>query len=291
MNGLFSLPPQTNDDALEAVAAALLRDPSLLAKVGQALRTAFDEVIDAPRTGRYCVDQLEKTEKTYIGTKVEILLRKTLALERGTLLDNLIAGHEVDTKFTVKSDWMIPQEAMGQLCMLVRADDTRGVCWLGLLRMTPAVLTNGQNRDGKKSISAAGKAQIRWLVEGPMPRNFMLDLPETVRTTILSQPSGRQRVRALFTMATDVLIPRDVIEQLAQQRDAVKRAREMKETLAKEGYQVLCATYLADRKVMISRGFNPIARDEWLSIRVPADVLSPGADVAIPPLSQNGEVL
>lgn len=291
MNGLFPLPPQTNDDALEEVTSALARDPSLLAKVGQALRTAFDEVIDAPRTGRYCIDQLEKTEKTYIGTKVEILLRETLALERGILLDNLIAGHEVDTKFTVKSDWMIPQEAMGQLCMLVRADDTRGVCWLGLLRMTSAVLTNGQNRDGKRSISAAGKAQIRWLVEGPMPRNFILDLPETVRSTILSQPSGRQRVRTLFTMATDLLIPRSVIEQLAQQRDALKRAREMKKTLSREGYQVLCAKYLPERKVMISRGYNPVARDEWLSIKVPDDVLGPRADVAIPWPSQNGEVL
>lgn len=271
MNGLFSQVPQLDDPALEQVAAALSRDPALLSKVGQALRTAFDEVIDAPRTGRFCIDQLEKTEKTYIGTKVEILLRKALALERGVLLDNLIAGHEVDTKFTVKNDWMIPQEAVGQLCMLVRADDVKGLCWLGLLRMTPAVLTNGQNRDGKKSISAAGKAQIRWLAEGPMPRNFMLDLPEVVRSAILAQPSGRQRVRALFTMATGLLIPRDVIEQLAQQRDAVKRAREMKETLGREGYQVLCATYLADREVMIARGFNPAGRDEWLSLRTSND--------------------
>ncbi|WP_312250279.1 NaeI family type II restriction endonuclease [Stenotrophomonas geniculata] len=268
MNGLFSQVPQLDDPALEQVAATLSRDPALLSKVGQALRTAFDEVIDAPRTGRFCIDQLEKTEKTYIGTKVEILLRKALALERGVLLDNLIAGHEVDTKFTVKNDWMIPQEAVGQLCMLVRADDVKGLCWLGLLRMAPAVLTNGQNRDGKKSISAAGKAQIRWLVEGPMPRNFMLDLPEVVRSAILAQPSGRQRVRALFTMATGLLIPRDVIEQLAQQRDAVKRAREMKETLGREGYQVLCATYLADREIMIAHGFTPAAKDEWLSLRI-----------------------
>lgn len=268
LNSLFDAPaPIADDSALVEVATVLLRDGDLLSKVGRALRTAFDEVIDAPRTGRYCIEQLEKTEKTYIGTKVEILLRKALLLERGRLLDNLIAGHEVDTKFTIKSDWMIPQEAMNQLCLLVRADDSKGICELGLLRMTPEVLGAGKNRDGKKSVSAAGKRQIRWLVQGPMPRNFMLDLEDTVRTRVLSQPSGRQRVRSLFMNATDVLIPRDVIEQLAQQRDAVKRAREMKATLAEEGFQVLCATYLADREVMIANGFWPTERDEWLSLR------------------------
>lgn len=269
MDELIQHFPEPNQDrALEEVATALLRDTALLTNVGRALRTAFDEVIDAPRTGRYSIDQLEKTEKTYIGTKVEILLRKALSLERGVVLDNLISGHEVDTKFTVAKNWMIPQEALGKLCMLVRADDAKSVCELGLLRITPDVLTNGKNRDGKKSISAFGKTKIRWIINGPMPQNFMLDLAEPVRMKILNQPSGRMRIRALFTEVTGVLIPRDVIEQLAQQRDAVKRAREMKATLA-DSFQVLCATYKSDREIMTANGFPPEERDQWLSLRVP----------------------
>ena len=38
------------------------------------VRHGIDEVIDGGRTGRWSVDQLVKTEKTYIGTKIEHLV-------------------------------------------------------------------------------------------------------------------------------------------------------------------------------------------------------------------------
>jgi hypothetical protein len=234
--------------------------------VGGAIRKSFDEVIDGSRTGRYCVEQLEKTEKTYIGTKIEIVLRNELGLERGKVLDNFIVGHEVDTKFTVGSTWMIPREASGQLCLLVTGNDNTGRCGMGLLRMVPEVLTNGANQDGKKSVSAFGKEQITWLAHGPMPRNFMLSLHDSARNQIMSAPNGRQAIWALFRNATGRLIPRTVIEQVAQQKDAAKRAREAKAVLAAEGIQVLCATYIADRAEIIRHGFTQFSEDDWLSM-------------------------
>ena len=51
-------------------------------EVPRRLREALDEVIDTPRTGRFTLSQLEKTEKTYIGTKVEILVRDSSAFRR-----------------------------------------------------------------------------------------------------------------------------------------------------------------------------------------------------------------
>ena len=51
------------------------------------LRKAIDEVIDAPRTGRFTIDEVEKTEKTYLGTKVEIFLRSWFRLPKGRILD------------------------------------------------------------------------------------------------------------------------------------------------------------------------------------------------------------
>ena len=63
-------------------------EQDLLAAVGgQALleeklrgffRAAIDEVIDTARSGRFYFTELEKTEKTYLGTKFEILLRDWL---------------------------------------------------------------------------------------------------------------------------------------------------------------------------------------------------------------------
>ncbi len=244
----------------------MLAKPDLLGVVGRAIRKSFDEVIDGPRTGRYCVEQLEKTEKTYIGTKIEIVLRNELGLERGQVLDNLIVGHEVDTKFTVGNTWMIPREALGQLCLLVTGDDNSGLCGMGILRMVPEVLTNGANQDGKKSVSAFGKGQITWLAQGPMPRNFMLDLPDVARAAIMSAPSGRQAIWALFRNATGRLIPRAVIEQVAQQKDSAKRAREAKAVLATEGIQVLCATYMEDRAEIVRHGFTHFNDDDWLSM-------------------------
>ena len=42
---------------------------------GGIVRRAIDEVIDGPRTGRWSMDQLTRTEKSYVGSKIEILLR------------------------------------------------------------------------------------------------------------------------------------------------------------------------------------------------------------------------
>src|SRR5687767_5744114 len=63
------------DRQLNAVAdwirAEVHRQGKTLAGVfGASIRRALDEVIDGPRTGRWDVSQLEKTEKTYIGTKI-----------------------------------------------------------------------------------------------------------------------------------------------------------------------------------------------------------------------------
>jgi hypothetical protein len=256
--------PPASDQALIQVGYFLTSKPDLLGVLGRAIRKSFDEVIDAPRTGRYRVEQLEKTEKTYIGTKVEIVLRTELGLERGKRLDNLILGHEVDTKFTIGSTWMIPREAIGELCLLVTGDDNTGSCAMGILRMEPTVLTNGANQDGKKSVSALGKAQITWLARGPMPRNFMLDLPAAARDEIMSAPNGVQAIRALFRNATGRLIPRSVIEQVAQQKDYGRRAREAKDVLAAEGIQVLCAKY--EREQIARHGFSEFNNDDWLSM-------------------------
>lgn len=257
------------DLALREVEDALLAIPDFKKIVVCELRRALDEVIDGPRTGRYSIEQLEKTEKTYIGTKVEILLRHGLELVRGRKLDNRIAEHEVDTKFSISSDWMIPKEAVGEICLLVSVNDRRSVCHMGLLRTRQETLRPGKNQDSKKSISAAGKQQIHWLLKDePIPRNVLLHLSEDTRAAILFPRSGRGRVEALFTQVTNQLLPRSVVLQVIRlPGDPLKRAREAKRNLSQKGFKVMCATYRKDREAMMDLGFKVFSDDDWLSVR------------------------
>ena len=267
--------PQSNalrqpvqDYPLQEVLSFLRSKTDLTATIAKGLRQSFDEVIDGQRTGRFRLEQLEKTEKTYIGTKVEIVIRSELDLERGSKLDNLIAGHEVDTKFSLSGDWMIPREAIGQICLLIKGDDNSGIFSAGLLRMAPEVLNIGANQDGKTTVSAAGKKKIDWLVHNQaMHRNFLLDIDDETREIILSQVSGKQRIISLFKNVTGKIIPRSAIVQVGQAKDPLKRAREAKAPLASQGFQILCATYARDRAEFNRHGFSDFKDDDWLSIR------------------------
>jgi hypothetical protein len=264
----LSLSPES-DSALRDVVQFFECRPDLAHVVGNAMRKSFDEVIDGARTGRYCVAQLEKTEKTYIGTKVEIVLRDELQLDRGRSLDNLICGHEVDTKFSLSGGWMIPREAVGEICLLVKCAD-EGRFSIGVLRTIPEMLTKGKNQDGKRSVSAHGKKHIHWMCDDhPMPPNFLQRLDSSVRTRILSAQSGMQRIRELFLNVNGQIIPRSVIEQVARQRDPLRRARQMKEKLKDQGVVVLCSTYESDRVQFKQFGYTDFGPDDWLSIRLP----------------------
>jgi len=56
------------------------KEPDFFLRCGVAIREAINWAIDRTRTGRRYIHQLEKTEKTAIGTKVEILLKKLFPL-------------------------------------------------------------------------------------------------------------------------------------------------------------------------------------------------------------------
>ncbi|WP_051229565.1 NaeI family type II restriction endonuclease [Paludibacterium yongneupense] len=258
---------QPSDPALIEVANYIVAKPNLDEIIGQYIRQAFDEVIDGPRTGRYAISQLEKTEKTYIGTKIEIILRAELGLGRGKKLDNFICGHEVDTKFSLSGQWMIPTEASDELCLLVSGDEVKKTCSFGLLRATADMLTVGANQDKKRTVSSMGKENAIWFLRNsPMPKNFVLELPNETRQTILSQRTGKARLHSLFRNVTGQIIPRSAILQIARSEDPLKRAREAKGILEKDGLLILCATYAKDRELFVRHGFTKFNNNDWLCI-------------------------
>jgi len=131
------------------------------------IRKARDYVIDAKNLNRTTIAECEKAEKTIFGMKVEAYLRNEfVSWEQGDKLDFKINGVEVDSKATVGKTWMIPQEAVGEICLLTNLNEKANAFKIGLLIANKYALSNSCNQDRKHHVSARGKQRIHWLVEG-----------------------------------------------------------------------------------------------------------------------------
>lgn len=265
--------PRQND--LVSIAETVIKNAGgphqLEAFFGPTLRQAMDEVIDMPRTGRYCLEQVEKTEKTYIGTKVEIVLMHELGLEHGDKLDARVDGHEVDIKNTTGTNWMIPREALDEICLLVQASDEKGTFSVGLLRCSEENLSKGGNRDQKKSVSASGKKNILWLVkDGQMPENVFLHMDPAVRDRIFNAGGATKRLAEFFRSRIGVINQRYLVESVSQQRDYMKRLRRnggAQDILDEEGLEILWGGRKEDNKAAQLAGYRPLSKDEFICLR------------------------
>lgn len=275
LNDFFAKFP--DDQVLYTVAQFFLNfshpDMDLEAFCGQMLREALDEVIDMPRTGRFSLSQLEKTEKTYIGTKVEIVFRDGFKLSKGDKLDLLVEGVEVDVKNTIGSNWTIPSEAVDEVCVLLRSDDNRSCFDFGLILCRESVFNLGKNRDSKRTLSQLGRQKILWLVRnGQLPRNIFLHMDEDVRTAVLSPKGGSERLANLFRFFPHEAISRNLVECVAQQKDYMKRLRGnggARDILAQEGMLILWGGKVEDREQLLKMGFNNVGREVFYCIKQP----------------------
>lgn len=217
-------------------------------------------MIDTARTGRYFLADLEKTEKTYLGTKFEILLRDWLQVPKGVLLDLLIGGQEVDVKSTTggKFGWMIPPEAIDQLCILLRVNDVDATCAVGLVRARPDYLRSGKNRDAKTSLSADGRSNIWWLaLDFPYTPNFWTLIDTGLREEIMSHRGGTNRLATLFENCLETPVSRVLIASIAAQDDFMKRIRRnggARDILASKGIAILYSEN--DRELMHELGLS-----------------------------------
>ncbi|MFF7437145.1 NaeI family type II restriction endonuclease [Streptomyces sp. NPDC008122] len=244
----------------------------------QALRTAIDEVLDGRRTGRYSIADLRKTEKTYIGTKVEIVLQDVFDIPQGPHkgMDYLICGHQVDCKFTSQATWEIPTEAIGHICLLVRVDEQKETFGVGLLRARSEFLTGAPNKDGKRKVSALGKKKIEWIAEdAPFPKTLLLSLPEQqVDHIFAAGQSGQERLNRLLCVAQNILIDSETIDTVTQQRDGKARLRKgdgrSRTELRRKG--ILIAGHWKKHHAVIEQLGVPVPRmprsGEFVSFRV-----------------------
>jgi hypothetical protein len=278
----------TIDTALEQVAVQLqMLDPhgTLTAQV---LRDTFDQIYDGQRTGRYSIEGLAKTERTHIGSLVEINLQRRFRYLDGEELDFSICGHDVDAKYSMKfGGWMIPVEAHGKLCMLVHADDRQAIWSLGVIRAELEIL-NSPNRDRKRTINSRHLNRARWLFrEAPLPENTLLRLPQQDQDEIAKEPAGSRRVAALMRKAEGRIVNRASIEATAQQKDSMKRVRAnggAVDLLIHDGIIVLSGTRLSAQKVAHDLGL-PIPPPGCF---VPVKVTRAATDCTEPTATING---
>jgi Restriction endonuclease NaeI len=265
-----------SDQPLEDVLAWLQDHPrrakeelDLDATFSRAIRQAIDEVIDGSRTGRYRYEELESQEKAYIGTRIEIVVRTKFELEPEGKLDTVIAGHPVDFKWSAKGGWMIPTEAVGELCLLLKGDEVGGTFSVGLVRCEEEWLNPVPNKDGKRTISKAGKKNIRWLVkDGHLPCSFLSTLDETTRDAVLAQPPGQARVREFFKRVMRQPVPREVIPTLAIQEDPMRRIRRDRGGASLEGMKILSGHREVGKNAAEELGYGPLTKNDYMSVPI-----------------------
>ena len=250
-------------------------------RVASVLRDTLDQLYDGQRTGRYRWDQLHKTEKTHCGTLVEINMQREFQFADGKKLDYVIAGVDVDCKYSQKlGGWMIPVEARGELCMVIWADDGKSVWTLGLVRALKEMLTKGGNRDRKTSLNQEGMMTVHWLFqESELPPNVLLQIPEADVDHIMEPKSGAERIRRLFRTVQCWRIGRGVVATVAQQADYMKRIRGnggARSQLREEGIIIL-GQYEAHRDIARQLGLPIPEKGESVSVRIaPAESVGPG---------------
>ncbi|CAL1690703.1 Type-2 restriction enzyme NaeI [Brevundimonas subvibrioides] len=251
---------------------AAVSDPDgIVGATAQIIRRAIDEVIDAPRTKRLILSECEKTEKTYLGTKIEILFRDAIGQPKGEFLDLDLGGVDTDIKHSIGTAWMIPREAVDKPCVLISEDERTARFNLGVIICRPGNLTTGGNRDQKLQVSAYGREQAIWLArDTPYPRNIWQGFDTKLLELINSHKGGANRVAELFRNLQNTPIPRSAIAAIAAQLDPLKRVRAnggARDILRPEGIAILWGRY--DRSIIAAIGLPALLSDEFVSYSPP----------------------
>jgi hypothetical protein len=231
---LFPLPLDDPDTELDLVAAELYRLDPEGDQFAMVLRDTLDQLYDGQRTGRWKYDQLNKTEKTYMGTLVEINLHRQFGFDDGDATDYRIAGIEVDCKYSMAyGGWELPPEAIDHVCLLITASDEASSWSAGLIRVREEYLRDRRNRDSKRQLSAAARSRIRplWPRHGHLAENIFLHMDPRDRERIFSAKArrgtqhGQAKTNELFRTVQRRIIRRAEVATVAQQDDFMKRAR------------------------------------------------------------------
>jgi Restriction endonuclease NaeI len=266
------------EPAIAAVELTLRNADPEGVRFARALRRTYDQIYDGRNTGRYSWDQLQKTEKTHFGSLIEINLQREFRteFEDGLDLDYRIAGFEVDCKWSrmdgkKDGEWMLPPEAVGQICLLLTGNDDLASWSAGLIRAVEPLLSLSSNRDAKKRLNVEGRAGIRWIWRNAvLPENVLLRTDPAIVQGIMSLKSGQKRLNELFRRVPNRVIGRGVVATVAQQDDYMKRVRDnggSRQYLRPEGI-VVFGDFQSHRVLASHLGLPPINDGDTMSARL-----------------------
>jgi hypothetical protein len=226
--------PYGDDAGMYGVEAELYSIDPTGDRIAAVLRDTLDQLYDGQHTGRWRFEQLHKTEKTHMGTLVEINLHREFDFADGDVTDYKIAGVEVDCKYSMNfGGWELPPEVMGHICLLITASDANSSWSAGLLRIEEPYLRARTNRDSKRQLTASSRANIHklWPDHGRLQENVFLHLDPQLRDCIFNargrrgNQNGQARTNELFRLVQGKIIRRAELATVAQQDDFMKRAR------------------------------------------------------------------
>jgi hypothetical protein len=258
------------------------------AVTAEVVRDALDLVLDGQRTGRWCYGHLTKTEKTHLGTVIEIELQKEFDISDEGPLDYAIAGIPVDCKFAAQfGKWQIPREMyrreekgelLGEdhIALLIWAEEKSRLWRAGLLRVTDERLATGSNQDRKRTLAAEALKEIHWIWDDPvpLPENTLVALSDEDRNAVFAHRSGQKRINELLRRVQGRVLRRAIILTVAQQEDSMKRPRDARSHLQPEGFLVI-GHLSKHRRVAQDLGVDDLAtlellpdKGEFVAVRV-----------------------
>ncbi|MFF0341888.1 NaeI family type II restriction endonuclease [Kribbella sp. NPDC004875] len=284
-------PPPSGIEEIDTVITELLRVDPTGDQVASVLRDTLDQLLDGRRRGRWNYADLHKTEKTYMGTLVEINLHREFEFEDGTVTDYRIAGVEVDCKFSqVIGGWEFGPEMVGHLGLVVWASDQNSAWRAGIVRATADVLRESKNRDAKRKLTREGVGRIRWLwADHPgLAPNQLLQMPDAQRSRIFAARArsgnrhGQARLLQLCRELPGVILRRTTIETVGWGLDdPMKRMRSnggARDKLRQEGLLVL-GHQDNDPRVAAALGLPIPVKGQFVVCRVVPSENSVGAEI------------
>lgn len=214
-------------------------------RVGYALREALDQIYDGQHTGRWDYTQLSKTEKTHVGTLVEIWMQREFEFADGADLDFSIAGVDVDCKWSLNLyGWEMPLEMYSRgskIAMVVWANEYTARWALGLVRVSDEILLPmGLQRDKKRRLNPQGRDRILWVFAGEdLVKNCLLHIQDADKlASIVYAKRGQAAITNLFRELQGELVNRAAVLTAAQQVDSAKRVRDARIQLKPEGIAI-----------------------------------------------------
>ncbi|MGW2819439.1 NaeI family type II restriction endonuclease [Streptomyces sp. NPDC001443] len=275
--GLFNL---SDDEEIDTVKAALYALDPTGQRMAEVIRATYDQLLDGRRMGRWDYHDLHKTEKTHMGTLVEINTFKEFQLLEGRVADYLIEGIEVDCKYAkMIGGWEIGPPLVGHICLVVTSNDLESTWQAGLVRASEENLRETENRDKKRKLNPLGVASIHWLWDGKrdLAANQLLHMDPTKRNRIMSAKgkitgkNGQARINQLFLEIQEVIIRRVTTETVGYGLDdPLKRARSnggARDALRGKGVLVL-GHQDNDPLIAKSLGLPVPAKGEFISVHV-----------------------